>query len=102
MMPRPLLLLIPGVIALPAFTLVSGLGGKGIPLSLPTEEAKSTRRGLMMIVPMFVAMGLAGLVSWSWETGWFWWLVLGEMMVAGGAYFGMRRSIDKSRWSSME
>ena len=44
-----LILFLPGIIALPVFALVPSLGGKGVPLSLPTDAAKSAGRGLNMI-----------------------------------------------------
>jgi len=94
-------LLLPGVIALPVFTLVPGLGGRGVPLSLPTEEAKSTSRGLAVMAAFIASMLLAGIVSWAWNDGWYWWLVLGETIVAAGLYLAIRQSIGKARWSSL-
>ena len=44
-----LILFLPGIIALPVFALVPSIGGKGVPLSLPTDAAKSAGRGLSMI-----------------------------------------------------
>ncbi len=41
---RELLLLLPGLIALPVYALVPGLLGKAIPLSAPIEEGKSAGR----------------------------------------------------------
>ena len=41
-----LALLLPGVIALPVYAMIPCLGGKGVPLSIPTEEAKSAGRGM--------------------------------------------------------
>jgi ABC-2 type transport system permease protein len=97
-----LLLLLPGIIALPVYALVPSLGGKGVPLSLPTEEAKSAGRGLSMIVVLFVSMALAGIVAWSWSSGWFWWLVLGESILVVVLYAVLRVSLTKARWPSME
>jgi hypothetical protein len=97
-----LLLLLPGIVALPVFALVPSLGGHGVPLSLPTDAAKSAGRGLNMILVMFIAFALAGLASWSWSHGWFWWLVLAETAVAAGLYAVMRVSIASARWSSAE
>ena len=96
-----LLLLLPGVIALPIFTLIPGLGGRGVPLSLPTEEAKSTSRGLALMAAFIASMVLAGIVSWAWNGGWFWWLVVGETIIAAGLYLAMRHSISNARWSSL-
>jgi ABC-2 type transport system permease protein len=59
----PLALLLPGLLALPVFALIPNLRGKGIPLSLPTEESKSASRGLMVVALMMVAGLLAGLAT---------------------------------------
>src|SRR5204863_6717541 len=81
-----LALLLPGLIALPIYALVPCLGGKAVPLSLPTEEAKSAGRGIHMIAVMMVSFALAGLATWSWSAGWFRWLLLVETILAGGIY----------------
>jgi hypothetical protein len=96
------LMLIPGLIALPVFALVPNLGGRGVPLSLPSEEAKSAGRGIAMIGAMIVSMALSGLALFAWTEGWFWWFVLAEAIVCGGLYVLMRRSIDGARWEAME
>ncbi len=95
-------LLLPGLITIPVFALLPGLGGKAVPLSLPTEEAKSARRGGMMFVAIILASLFALLVAWSWLAGWFWWLVLGEVFFAGTAYGLLRRALSHARWPSME
>jgi hypothetical protein len=97
-----LVLLLPGIIALPVFALVPSLGGKAVPLSQPTDAAKSAGRGLNMIVVMIIAFALAGLASLAWSQGWFWRLVLGEFVVAAGLYLFMRRSLARVRWESVE
>jgi ABC-2 type transport system permease protein len=97
-----LLLLIPGAIVLPIYALAPGLGGKAVPLSLPTEEAKSTGRAMAMIVGIIISMGLAGLTAWAWSAGWFFWLVVAELIVAVSAYAIMRRSLNRVRWPSIE
>ena len=95
-------LLIPGIIALPVYSMVPCLGGKAVPFSLPIEEAKSARRGLSMVGVMFVSLLLSGLASWAWATGWFNWLLLVEATVATALYAGMRASIASVRWAPME
>jgi ABC-2 type transport system permease protein len=97
-----LLLLIPGAIAVPIFALIPNLGGRAIPLSVPTEEAKSTGRGLMMIAIIPVSMAISGLAAFSWATGWFWWLVLVETIVAIGLYLILRRWVTNAYWPSLE
>jgi hypothetical protein len=97
-----LVLFLPGIIALPVFALIPSLGGHGVPLSLPTDAAKSAGRGLNMMLVMFIAFALAGLASFSWTQGWFWWLVLGEAVVAGVIYAAMSLSLAEAQWPSTE
>ncbi len=97
-----LALLLPGLIALPVYALIPCLGGKAVPLSLPTEEAKSAGRGVTMIGVMMIAMALSGLASWAWSAGWFWGLVLVETVLAAGIYTGMYASVRAVRWPSLE
>lgn len=97
-----LILFLPGLIALPVFAMVPSLGGKGVPLSLPTDAAKSAGRGLNMILVMLVAFVLAWLASFSWSQGWFWWLMLGETIVAIALYSLMRLTLNRARWSPGE
>jgi ABC-2 type transport system permease protein len=97
-----LAVLLPGVIALPVFALLPNLGGKGVPLSLPTEEAKSANRGLLMIGVMLVSGILSAVATWAWSGGWFGWLLVGELVIASVLYVGLRASISAARWPPME
>jgi ABC-2 type transport system permease protein len=97
-----LLLLIPGVIALPIYAMVACIGSKAVPFSLPVEEAKSAGRGIVMLAAMMVGFAFAGLVSWSWSQGWFGWLILAESVLAATLYLSMRASLARSRWKPVE
>jgi ABC-2 type transport system permease protein len=97
-----LALLLPGVLLLPVYALVPCLLGEAVPLSKPTEEAKSTARGMVMLVMMVPAFALSGIAYWAWSTGWFWWLLLGETVIVAVAYAGMRAALAKLRWSPAE
>ena len=97
-----LILLLPGVIALPVFALIPSIGGHGVPLSLPTNAAKDAGQGLTMMGVMIVTLGLAALTSVLWTQGWFWWLVSGEAVVVSGLYFAMRLSLARVCWPSSE
>ena len=77
-----LLLLLPGLIALPVYSLIPNLDGKGVPLSLPVDNAKSAGRGLTMIAVMFVSMVISGLALWAKNSGWFWEFIAAETAVA--------------------
>lgn len=93
-----LLLFLPGMIALPVFALMPGAGGHGVPLSMPTDASRSAGRGLVVILAMIPAVVLALLASWSWSAGWFWWLVLGETIVAIAVYAVMRWFMRNAPW----
>jgi len=97
-----LLPLLPGIIALPVFALVPCLKGNAVPLSQPTEEAKSAGRGVTMIGATFVSLALAGLGSWAWSGGWFNWFLLIEAAAAAAIYIAMRASLANARWPSAE
>ena len=99
----PLILFLPGLIALPVFALVPSLGGKGgVPLSVPPDAAKSASRGLSLIGVMIVTFALAGIASLAWSQGWFWWLILGEAVVAAMLYAILRVRLGRTRWASAE
>lgn len=95
-------LLIPGIIAVPIYALVVNLRGAAVPLSLPTEEAKSAGRGLIMVSTMFVSMALAGVSIWAWTLGWFKWFLLVEAIIVVLIYTGLRLSLANVRWATME
>ena len=95
-------LLLPGLMAMPIYAVVPHLRGRGVPLSVPGEEAKSASRGLHMIVVMIISMALSGLATWSWETGWFWWFVAGEALVGGAIYMTIRARLAFVPWPPME
>jgi len=97
-----LILMLPGIIAMPVFALVPSIGGRGMPLSMPAEAAKSAGRGLHMILVMMISFALAGLAYFSWSQGWFWYLVIGESILAATLYCVMRNSLARVRWSFIE
>ena len=95
-------LLIPGIIALPIYALAPCIGGHAVPLSLPTEEAKSAGRGLSMIGVMLISALLAAAATLAWNYGWFKWFLLVEIIAAIGVYATMRVSMADARWASIE
>ena len=95
-------LLIPGIIALPIYALVPCIGGKAVPLSLPTEEAKSAGRGLSMIGVMLISGLLAAGATLAWNYGWFKWFLMGEIIVTITTYAIMRASLAGARWEPID
>jgi hypothetical protein len=99
--PGQLLLLLPGIVAVPVYSLLPTISGKAVPLSLPVEEAKSAGRGLVFVGVMFFSMALAGISLLAWSTGWFWWFLLVEVVVAAALYVALRHSLGQVRWSPL-
>jgi hypothetical protein len=97
-----LALLLPGLIALPAFTLAPHLGGKAIPFSKAGEEARSARRGLDLFGVILVSISLALVATWARVTDWFHWFLLLEIAVVVVVYTLMRVSLNRTPWPSME
>lgn len=97
-----LFLLLPGLIVLPVFALIPSLDGRAVPLSKPGDDAKAATRGLSMMAMMVLAMAVGGLGVAAWYGGVFWWFVLLESVVAGAAYWAMRRVISQVPWASAE
>jgi hypothetical protein len=78
------------------------IGGNAVPLSLPSEEAKSAGRGVQMIGVMMVSALLALVATLSWNYGWFRWFLLVEGFSAIGLYIAIRASMGALRWTSLE
>jgi hypothetical protein len=55
-----------------------------------------------MLAVTFISFPLAGLTSWAWSQGWFWWLVLGEGLVVAAVYAILRARVSGLQWDSME
>ncbi len=97
-----LVLVLPGIISLPVYAMIPSLGGRAVPLSMPTEEAKSAKRGLTMVGVLFIAMVLSGLASWAWAGGWFWWFIAAETVLVAAAYVALHVALATARWAPME
>ena len=97
-----LLLMLPGIIALPVFAIVPCVGGRAVPLSLPPDEARGAARGALVISLVLVALALAGLTLLARRMGLFWWLVAGESVIAVGLYVVLRLKVNEARWPALE
>jgi ABC-2 type transport system permease protein len=95
-------LLLAGVIALPALSMVPCASGECVPFSQPTEEAKSAGRGLQMIGVMFVSMIIAGLAATADGFGFLWWFLGAEALVAAGVYAVLHHRCAKAIWPAIQ
>jgi len=97
-----LLLFLPGIIAMPIFSLMPAVLHRGTPLSLPNEEAKSAARSFKMLAVMILAGALSGIAIWTFSKGWFQWLILAELIVAIPLYIGLSALVSRLRWRSID
>lgn len=97
-----LLLLLPGVMTLPLCALGAALGGQAAPLSRPTEEGKSSGRGLVTLFFMIPSMALSLVASVAVAAGWYWPFVTGEAVLLIVLYVALRTVVSRSRWGSPE
>jgi ABC-2 type transport system permease protein len=96
------ILMIPGLISLPVFAMAANIGGAAVPLSRPTEEAKSASRGLTVMLAMFCSGLLAALTIFASSEGWFWWLVGIESIVVIALYLLIRRAVTTAAWQPID
>jgi hypothetical protein len=100
--PGQWLLLLPGLISLPVYSMIPSSDGEAVPLSRPGDEARSASRGLVMMGATLVSVVIAALAWWCWRIGWFWEFMGIETGLAVFLYWGMRRDMLKVTWSSIE
>ncbi|MEP6764464.1 MAG: hypothetical protein ABJB66_09150 [Gemmatimonadaceae bacterium] len=97
-----LILLLPGIIALPIFAMIPCLNGGGIPFSRPTDEGKAAGRNFKSIGVMFSSAILAGIAAFAYKASWFNFFLAGEATVVAVAYFAMRASVTNAHWKPIE
>ncbi|HEY3242250.1 MAG TPA: hypothetical protein VGM03_02775 [Phycisphaerae bacterium] len=91
-------LTVPGLIPLPALSLMSGVMSEYLPLSRPPMrgEQAATNAGLMFGTMLTMA-GLLGAAYLAQRSGWLWELVGVEAMVIGVVYWALRRVVKSRR-----
>ncbi|MEP6781309.1 MAG: hypothetical protein ABJC26_15535, partial [Gemmatimonadaceae bacterium] len=97
-----LILLLPGIIALPVYAIIPCLNGGGIPFSRPTDEGKAAGRNFKTIGVMISAAALAGIAALVYETVWFKVFLVAETAVVAVTYFAMRANVNGARWKPIE
>lgn len=94
--------LLPGVLAMPVYSRISGMGSSQLPLSLPGEEAKSAGRGLLFIGAMLSAMLLGGMAGMARHFGHLTSFLLAEAAIAILCAVLMDARIRKLSWAPIE
>lgn len=98
----PVLLTLPAVVFLPAFSLITGVVNAWLPLSKPSEEVKNNFNGCLVMAVTMAAAGLVGgLASWTWAMGWFWPCLAALSVVMLGAGWMMKKIIRRKPWPAL-
>ncbi len=95
-------LLLPGLLALPLFTIAPSFVGVRLPFSAPPEEAKGAGRALWMLGAMPVSVAIGGLGMFAWSHGWFAQLIAAELLVVAALYLALRLSLSARKWEELE
>ena len=100
--PEHAFLLLPGLIALPVYALLPGAIEKAVPLSKPTEEAKSATRGAMIFILMISALALPGIGMAVRSQGFYWQFLLLEAVFSVAACLALNVLISRKQWDALE
>lgn len=95
-------MLFPGLIAMPVFALIPGAIEKTVPLSKPTEEAKSAARGGIMILLMMVSLVVPGIALVAKHHGVFGLFLIAEVGVVVLACWLLSKVIAAKKWDPLE
>ena len=60
-----------------------------------------SRRGLMLIGTLFVAMAIAGAATLTWTSGFFWLFLAVEPLVAIGLYAALHLRLNRKHWAPL-
>ncbi len=94
--------LLPGILALPIFSRISGISSNQLPLSLPGEEAKAAGRGGLGLLAMMGAMAVGGAAAAAKSFGFFNTFLIVEAGIALTCALLMDARIRGLRWTPLE
>jgi len=93
-----LLLLLPGVVILPVWSLVPGIMETWLPLSKPFDAKTQGQRGcITMAIVMGTSAGLSYLAWYSLKESCFPWFLLGEAAIAAAVFAAMCASMSRHK-----
>jgi ABC-2 type transport system permease protein len=99
---RGLYFLLPGIIALPAYSRIGGFAMKGAPLSEPAEESRSAKRGLIVFFASLSVFALGGLAAGAQALGCFLPFLLVEAVAGVAVCLALDKRTRGLRWKSVD
>lgn len=100
--PQTILMLLPGLLLLPAYCSLEGATDSGILLSRPSEEARSAQRGCDLMLYMLVSFIVGGIAGAAWYLNFF---TIFLVLEAVAVFFVTRQldaSLKRTGWQSLE
>ncbi len=94
--------LLPGIIALPAYSRIGGLAMKGAPLSEPAEDARSAKRGLVVFFASLSVFALGGVAAGFRAMGWFPLFLVVEVVAVLVVCLSLDKRTRSMRWQPEE
>ena len=99
----PLVMMLPALFFLPAFSLTPALMGTWLPLSKPPEEQRDPGMGCILMAAVTLVSAFIGMASWwTWKEGWFWLFLAVEALLMGGTHVLLKRRIQRTPWEGRE
>ena len=93
-------LLIPGILMTPVYLHLLFLRGRCVPLSIPPEESKSTRQGLMLTSMYLISFPITLSAAFAKYAGYYWQFLAIEGALGSIAVLWMRRRIRRAEWKT--
>jgi hypothetical protein len=93
-----LVLALPGLIAIPTFSLLPGLMQEYLPLSRPAARGEQSSRNMVLMFATMLSMVAVVGVSWiAWNLGFLWPLIAIELVVMSLLHWAFNRAIRNRR-----
>lgn len=101
--PIPLVMMLPALFFLPAFSLTPALMGTWLPLSKPPEEQRDPGMGCVLMVAVTFVSAFMGFASWwTWKVGLFWTFLALEALLMATAFWILNNIIRRTPWEGRE
>ncbi len=97
-----LLLLLPGLIAMPLFGILPHRNAAAVPFSVPSDGARAANRGLTVLVAMMGSFALSGCGWLAWKAGLFWPALVLEALLATALSLLLLRRLHRLPWPAGE
>jgi hypothetical protein len=97
-----IVLVLPGLVAMPLFAILPHRNATAVPFSVPTEGAKAANRGLIVLGSMMASFAVSGAGFMAWKAGFFWPFLALEVLLFAALSTLLVRRINAIPWPATE